>query len=73
MANPPTDFDKLDKLASEHARNYKKHLLLLSQNCTNCFHFNKTADADTCTLFKLKPPARVIVTGCEKHDWEIPF
>jgi hypothetical protein len=48
-------------------------LLLLSQNCTNCFHFNKTADADTCTLFKLKPPARVIVTGCEKHDWEIPF
>lgn len=43
------------------------------QNCLNCLNFNEKSEI--CKLYNAKPPARVIVYGCEKFDdiSEIPF
>ena len=39
-------------------------------NCLNCMYWNN--EKDLCNKFKERPPARVIVNGCEFHD-VIPF
>ena len=42
------------------------------QSCINCDHFDKD---EKCKLFDARPPAKIIVSGCEK--WQdkdlIPF
>lgn len=48
------------------------------RTCVNCEHFECTTQhktADICRLAMQRPPATVIVSGCEKHEWndEIPF
>jgi len=40
------------------------------RNCTGCMHWN--AESETCKKFNVRPPAKVIVKGCEEYD-EIPF
>jgi hypothetical protein len=41
------------------------------RSCLNCSEWNK--DLDLCFKFKVKPPTKVIVTGCEHHSDVIPF
>ena len=46
-------------------------LMNLTHNCTTCEHF---AAEDICSLFKARPPASVIIKGCDKYkEDEIPF
>jgi hypothetical protein len=40
------------------------------RNCTTCFYWQDTSE--TCGLYKQRPPAKIIVNGCESYD-EIPF
>lgn len=42
----------------------------LWQCCVNCVNFQKD---EVCLLFKQRPPASVIVTGCPKWEADIPF
>lgn len=46
----------------------------LYKNCDNCRHMNEDGPAH-CSLWKLTPPASVIVSGCPSHEdkEEIPF
>ena len=39
-------------------------------NCCTCHYWND--DKQICDKFKERPPAKVIVCGCEFHE-EIPF
>lgn len=41
------------------------------RNCTNCFHWQSIPN-ELCKLYKERPPASVIVNGCDEFD-EIPF
>lgn len=42
------------------------------QTCVNCDHWDKAAEV--CDKFgKQRPPAYIIVTGCQDHVIEIPF
>ncbi|MCW2763963.1 MAG: hypothetical protein JWR85_4164 [Marmoricola sp.] len=43
------------------------------QCCTNCDNFNDHENADICRLFEARPPAYIIVNGCEDHTMKIPF
>ncbi len=40
------------------------------RNCTKCFHWQD--NPELCTLFKQRPPAKVIVVGCDHYDY-VPF
>lgn len=40
------------------------------QSCINCCDWNN--DKEMCVKFKMRPPAKVIVSGCEFHS-DIPF
>lgn len=43
-----------------------------TRTCVNCYHWRD--DNETCGLTdNLRPPARVIVKGCDQHEDEIPF
>lgn len=42
------------------------------RNCLTCGHW--LGEQEQCGLYKSRPPANIIVTGCESHtDIEIPF
>jgi len=41
------------------------------QSCMNCCNFEEKSE--NCLLFKGRPPAFIIVSGCKDHDFEIPF
>lgn len=41
------------------------------QSCVNCQNFNEPAEI--CKLANQRPPARVIVFGCNMWDGGIPF
>lgn len=41
------------------------------QTCINCELFDKKGEL--CTQFKVRPPATVIVNGCESWQFTIPF
>jgi hypothetical protein len=48
----------------------------LFRSCLNCEHWIKEGaplNPETCGLYKSRPPARIIVTGCESHSDNIPF
>lgn len=40
-------------------------------NCTNCEHWRH--QQELCGKWNARPPATVIVVGCEHHSDEIPF
>lgn len=42
-----------------------------SKSCLNCIHFNEKSEL--CGRCNQRPPARIIVLGCEQHEDEIPF
>jgi hypothetical protein len=42
-----------------------------TRHCTNCERFDD--ETEICRLYQARPPARVIVSGCDKHEDEIPF
>lgn len=39
--------------------------------CINCEHWK--AKEEICGKFNQRPPAKIIVTGCEEHSDNIPF
>jgi hypothetical protein len=41
------------------------------ETCLNCDNWNDRDEI--CTKFKERPPAKVIVCGCEHHESDIPF
>ncbi len=49
---------------------------MLFQSCIVCEHFQEN---EICKMFNVRPPARIIVFGCEKYkesdslDMDIPF
>ena len=43
---------------------------VIDQSCLQCLHWKEKEEI--CGLFKQRPPAKVIVVGCEKHEF-IPF
>ena len=43
------------------------------KSCINCSQFLNNGGNEICDLNKLRPPARVIVYGCELHEFDIPF
>lgn len=50
----------------------------LFRSCLNCAHWNsetsKIHPPETCGKFSnMRPPARIIVTGCPDHSDNIPF
>ena len=51
-------------LALEREHNY------LYQSCLSCIHFHETKEI--CKLANQRPPAKVIVFGCEHWDF-VPF
>lgn len=42
------------------------------RSCLNCAHWSGEP-SEICNLFVARPPARVIVTGCDEHTDNIPF
>jgi hypothetical protein len=42
----------------------------VSHNCVTCEHFN---EKELCLFYNARPPATVIVKGCDKYENEIPF
>lgn len=49
----------------------------LFRSCLNCSHWTGenpvNVPAENCGLHRARPPARVIVTGCDDHSDIIPF
>jgi len=41
------------------------------KNCGNCTHANLVLS--TCMLYDAQPPMKVVLTGCDNFDLEIPF
>lgn len=69
-------------LTSKHDR--EKHLQQLANmlrdqwadmglftTCLNCANWNETKEE--CIKFKIKPPLKVIVVGCEEHSDQISY
>ncbi len=44
---------------------------VLTLNCISCRYFNK--ETDVCGVYKQRPPARIIVRGCDQHSEVMPF
>lgn len=42
-----------------------------TRTCMSCLQFVERSE--TCNLVGKRPPARVIATGCEKYEEDIPF
>lgn len=59
----------IKKLANEVALEWMKQGLY--RTCLNCINWNDRTEL--CQKYKSRPPLKVIVTGCEEHDDEIPF
>ena len=47
----------------------------LVKSCYNCEHFDKEdlGGSETCVIWSVRPPAKVIVFGCADWEGEIPF
>lgn len=46
-------------------------LAKIKDSCVSCEHFDEPAEL--CKLAGIRPPARVIATGCKKYMEKIPF
>ncbi len=40
-------------------------------SCMNCTHWNEQHQG--CSIYEATPPAHIIVFGCDKHQFDIPF
>lgn len=60
-----------DTLAWERLHKNALYVSSLAHSCLNCEHWGD--DEDACLLFKVRPPAQVIVFSCEAWDDRIPF
>lgn len=50
----------------------------LFRSCLNCTHWTGETPQygeppESCRLYRARPPARIIVTGCDEHTDFIPF
>lgn len=62
--------DIIQGIVNELSSIIETHLEKNIKTCINCVNFNEPSES--CTLYKAKPPARVIALGCEKWE-DIPF
>lgn len=75
--NPPTvpikQFEKDEKKRNKlRADNQKAQVdNFLWQCCPNCFQWDDKAEQ--CGKWNMKPPAKVILLGCEDWEVDIPF
>lgn len=65
---PMVDIEKRN-----HEIKLQNHLILSGQfpTCTQCEAWDN--DTETCKQYNMRPPAKVIVTGCVTFEHEIPF
>jgi hypothetical protein len=59
--------DLADNLVTKVHRDFDA----LRKNCVTCEFFDDKQEL--CTIFKARPPATVIVKGCDRYENEIPF
>lgn len=48
----------------------------VQRSCINCHHFDQSLPTlEVCKKFQKRPPATIIVNGCDAHDdvYDIPF
>ncbi len=50
--------------------NAHEKIMEISRNCTTCLHWR---EHEICAKFSERPPARIIIVGCEAHTDLIPF
>lgn len=49
-----------------------EHVKAMSwQTCLNCTNFMK--DTEMCDIYRARPPAHIIVSGCSDYMIDIPF
>jgi hypothetical protein len=63
---------KQAKDTAEMIAEIKRFLDLYGRNCVNCEHLSED-NTDTCSKYHARPPASVIVMGCDIHEWKIPY
>jgi len=71
-ATPKLDHEQyIRDIADNLAVGIKNALDRMSINCTICEHFS---GEEKCKLYNARPPANVIIKGCDKFkEDEIPF
>ena len=50
---------------------FRRVVIAANKCCPNCYFFDE--DKEVCNKVGQRPPARVIATGCEFYDYDIPF
>ena len=61
----------INGVAEELATQVRVHLDRQTRTCCNCLWFDDKTEF--CKPANARPPARVIVAGCEKYEDDIPF
>jgi hypothetical protein len=70
--NTKLDHEKyMRDVADKTAEGIRAAIYALTKNCVSCEFFDQ--NKEFCNLHKAKPPAKVIVIGCDKYENEIPF
>lgn len=68
----------IERIALEMDERIRGLIFNSIRTCVNCEHFECSSSykmADICKVYNARPPATVIVAGCDKHEWndQIPF
>lgn len=76
MIKERTGFERtafIAKLTQAVTMAVKEQLDAATRTCVNCERFNQ--EKELCGIYNARPPAAVIVIGCEKHKEidDIPF
>lgn len=58
-------------MKKEHEQIVRLLQMAEDRNCTTCMYWRDNP-TELCDLFKVRPPAKVIIVGCEHHDY-IPY
>lgn len=65
-------FDQTERVSKVRAELHKAAIETQSfTSCLNCSNWNEHHQG--CELFKATPPAHIIVFGCDRHLFDIPF
>ena len=58
-------------IVSDLTKAMRAELDRATRTCLNCTQFNEATEL--CGRCNMRPPARIIVSGCDQHEDEIPF
>lgn len=60
-----------DAIAEKLTAGISQVLYSMTKTCLTCDHFNEPQEQ--CTLYKQRPPAKIIAFGCPSYVNEVPF